>query len=291
MFNRITAKAIKKSFPILQTMGFHLTQNHFYEPIPDTRYLKKSLWNKKRFIEGINYQEKKQLSLLSVFVKKYKKEYSLFSLENDNSGYYIKNGMFESIDGEILYCMIRHIKPERIIEIGSGFTSLLIEKALSKNAKGKLTIIDPYPEDVYKYGNNIKHTLIKNKIENVSLSEFEKLKENDILFIDSSHVLKIGSDVQFEMLEIFPRLKKGVIVHIHDIFLPSEYPFPHVTKNYMFWNEQYVLHAFLQYNNFFQVLWGGSFMHLFHPEKLQKAFPSYNKTINWPGSFWIKKVK
>jgi predicted O-methyltransferase YrrM len=291
MFQRIIHKSIKKSFPVFQSLGLHVTRNHFYEPIPDTRTLKKALWSRDRFLQGVNYQEKKQLALLATFSKKYKDEYGKFSLKNNNDGYYVNNGMFESVDGEVLYSMVRHFRPKQVIEAGSGFTTLLIDHALSENKSGQLTIIDPFPEEIYKYPNIRKHKIIKKKIEDVPLSVFEKLNENDILFIDSSHVVKIGNDVQYEFMEILPRLKKGVIVHIHDIFLPSEYPKRAVLNDFVFWSEQYMLHAFLQYNESFEVLWGGSFMHLFHSKELEKAFSSYSAKTNWPGSFWIRKIK
>jgi hypothetical protein len=117
------------------------------------------------------------------------------------------------------------------------------------------------------------------------------LEENDILFIDSSHVLKIGSDVQYEYLEILPRLNKGVIVHIHDIFLPAEYRKEWVLKDHIFWTEQYLLQAFLAFNDNFEILWAGSYMHLKHPDKLEVAFNSYRRNERWPGSFWIKKIR
>jgi len=120
--------------------------------------------------------------------------------------------------------------------------------------------------------------------------EFGKLKENDILFIDSSHVLKIGSDVQYEYLDILPRLSKGVIVHVHDIFLPAEYPKEWVLKDYIFWTEQYLLQAFLAFNDSFEVLWAGHYMHLKYPNKLEDAF-SYKRDERLPGSFWMRKIK
>ena len=133
--------------------------------------------------------------------------------------------------------------------------------------------------------------MISSKVQEIPLSEFSKLKKNDILFIDSSHVLKIGSDVQYEYLEIFPRLNKGVIVHIHDILLPAEYRKEWVLKDFRFWNEQYLLQAFLAFNNNFEILWGGSYMHLKHPDKLEVTFSSYKRDENWPGSFWMKKIR
>ena len=117
------------------------------------------------------------------------------------------------------------------------------------------------------------------------------LEAGDVLFIDSSHMLRIGSDVQFEYLEILPRLKPGVIVHIHDIFLPAEYPRNWVHDKHIFWNEQYLLQAFLAFNASFEVLWGGSWMHLNHPAELESAFQSYKRENQWPGSFWIRRVQ
>jgi hypothetical protein len=132
-------------------------------------------------------------------------------------------------------------------------------------------------------------TIIPEKVQNVPVSKFGELKENDILFIDSSHILRIGSDVRYEYLEILPRLNKGVLVHAHDIFLPSEYPKEWVCKQYRFYTEQYLLQAFLAFNSAFEILWMGSYMHLKHPEKLERAFSSYDRNKVWPGSFWLRK--
>ncbi|MBA7660162.1 hypothetical protein ES703_68161 [subsurface metagenome] len=130
-----------------------------------------------------------------------------------------------------------------------------------------------------------------NKVEDVSLEEFSKLKENDILFIDSSHNISIGNDVYYEYLEILPRLKKGVLIHVHDIFLPYEYPKKWIFEYLLFWSEQYLLQAFLSFNNNFEILWGGYYMHKKHPDLLKNNFGSYNEEKNNPGSFWFKRTK
>ena len=117
-----------------------------------------------------------------------------------------------------------------------------------------------------------------------------QLARNDILFIDSSHVVRIGGDVLYELLEILPQLAVGVVVHLHDIFMPAEYPKNWVLKNKRFWSEQYLLQAFLAFNKDFEVLWGSSYMHLMHPEMLEAAFPSYRRDRWWPASFWIRRV-
>ena len=192
---------------------------------------------------------------------------------------------------------LRHFKPKKLFEIGSGSSTYLSAQAILKNKEEddayecELVALEPYPNDVLKVGFPGLSKLIPQEIQHISLTEFKKLKTNDILFIDSSHVLRIGSDVQYEYLEILPRLNKGVIVHVHDIFLPAEYPIGWVLKDYRFWTEQYLLQAFLAFNKSFEVLWAGSYMHLRHPDKLEAAFSSYKREQRWPGSFWIRKIK
>ena len=291
---------IKKSFPIWQKLGLHITPNHFYEPIPDTRTLKDEIWLNNSELVGININEDHQINYLHEVSSMFKEEYEAFPSDKNDieipSQYYVNNGGFESVDGEILYCMIRHFKPKRIIEIGSGNSTYLSAQAILKNKEEngqeyELIAIEPYPNAILKAGFPGLSELIPAKIQDIPLSEFSKLKENDILFIDSSHVLKIGSDVQYEYLEILPRLNKGVVVHIHDIFLPAEYKKDWVLKDYRFWTEQYLLQAFLAFNDSFEILWAGSYMHIKHPDKLEAAFSSYKKNERWPGSFWMKKIR
>ena len=133
--------------------------------------------------------------------------------------------------------------------------------------------------------------MIINKAENVEISLFENLGENDILFIDSSHVVKPFNDVYFEFFRVLPILKKGVLIHFHDIYLPAEYPLANITKYNYFWNEQYILHSFLLFNDYFKIEWSGSFAHLNIVEKLEEHFKSYNSKNVWPGSIWIRKIQ
>ena len=296
----LTAIFMKKIFSFFQELGFHVLPNHFYSPIPDTRTLKDDLWLESSNLIGVNINEQDQLTLLSLFETKFKTEYSKFPLNKPcglQPEYYINNGFFGSVDGEILYSMIRHFKPSRIIEIGSGHTTFLAAKAILKNKEENdnydciLNAIEPYPNEILTSGFPGLSKLIIKKVQDVPLSEFQKLKANDILFIDSSHVLKIGSDVKYEYLEILPRLEKGVIIHSHDIFLPVEYPKNWILRDHIFWNEQYLLQAFLTFNRNFKILWSAYYMHLRYPDKLEKAFSSYSKEKQWPVSFWIKRIK
>jgi hypothetical protein len=295
----IIRSAVKKTFPIWERFGIHVTPNHFYEPIPDTRSLGDNLWTNPSALVGLQMNEEGQRRLLEMFASNYRSEYE--GLPKDRTPipyrYYVNNGAFESVDGELLYSMIRHFRPRRIIEVGSGNSTYLSAQAILKNAEDnngyecELTAIEPYPNPVLKKGFPGLTGLIQKRIQDVPFSEFEKLGENDILFIDSSHVLKIGSDVQYEYLEILPRLRKGVLVHSHDIFLPSEYPKEWVLKNHIFWTEQYLLQAFMAFNDSFEVLLAASYIHVRHPEWLESAFSSYDRGYRWPGSFWMRRTR
>jgi len=289
-------------FALCEKLGFHITRNHFYEPIPDTRTLKDQLWLRQSQLVGIDINEQKQIEMINQFLR-FKNEYDNSPKNRTSKAwqFYANNPNFGPVDAEVLYCIIRHFQPKKIIEIGCGYSTYLSAEAILKNEeesgfRAELIAVDPHPNRVMKSGFPGLSRIITKKIEDVDLEEYKALKENDILFIDSSHVLKIGNDVHQEYLEILLRLNKGVIVHIHDIFYPSEYPKMWVLKMRRFWNEQYLAQAFLAFNNAFEVLWCGSYMHLTHPDKLAEAFASYNRATVWstyrPGatSLWIRKI-
>lgn len=283
-------------FSLWEAMGFHITLNQYHQPIPDTRTLKPELWLWQSELVGVDISEQNQIQFLSQISSRYKDEYDSFpkSEAQQPYHYYINNGWFQSVDGETLYCMVRHFKPKKIIEVGSGYSTYLTAQAILENEqengyRGELIAVDPYPNEVVKSGFPGLSRLIPAKVEETDLLMYDELKENDILFIDTSHVLRIGGDVQYEYLEILPRLNKGVIVHIHDIFLPAEYPRKWVLEMHRFWNEQHLLQAFLAFNKAFEILWAGYYMHLKHPEKLEKAFNSYDRMTTSPQSFWIRR--
>ena len=287
--------AIKKLFPFFQRMGIHVVPNHFYEPVPDTRTLGEETWSKRSPMIGIDIEDVKQQKILAALASEYREEYDSFPQKKTAvpHEFSFENDSFGPVDAEMLHCMVRHVKPKKVLEIGSGNSTYITAKSILRNKEEghdcELVCIEPYPNQVLRNGFPGLSRLIPSKMQDVPLSEFESLGENDILFIDSSHMIKIGSDVQRIYLEILPVLRKGVVVHIHDIFLPSEYPRHWIMEYRMFWNEQYLLQAFLTFNKDFEVLWGGSYMHLNHPEMLQKSFKSYNRETSWPGSFWIKR--
>ena len=302
-FNKLYRAALKrfirKTFPLWQRLGFHVTRVHFYEPVPDTRTLKNDLWSQPTEMPGVDINENKQLQLLNSFSYKYKDEYDQFP-ENKTTKpyeYYLNNKSYESVDGEMLYCMIRDFKPHKIVEVGSGFSTFIAGAAIIKNLGEEpgyecdLTSIDPFPNDVISGGFPGFSGVLPSTVQDVELDVFTDLEANDIFLIDSSHVLSIGSDVQYEFLEILPRLKKGVVIHIHDIFLPSEYPREWVMGRKVFWTEQYLLQAFLAFNESFEVLWASSYMNHNHADKLSAVFNSYRIPVTRPCSLWLAKIK
>ncbi|MCP3137655.1 class I SAM-dependent methyltransferase [Pyxidicoccus xibeiensis] len=288
-----------RMFQVFERSGYHVTPNHFYQPIPDTGSLPESLWGARSEMVGVDLRASSQLELLERISAKYRDEYTAFPRGPTGAPheYHLDNSAFGTVDAELLYCLVRELRPRRLFEIGSGWSTRLAAQACRMNASQgapacELVAFEPYPSDVLRAGFPGLTRLEPVKAQDIPLSEVARLEENDILFIDSSHVLKVGSDVQVEFLELLPRLKKGVVVHIHDIFLPAEYPRDWVLEHRRFWTEQYLLQAFLSFNDSFEVLWGSSFMHLTQPERLRQAFPSYRGApVDWPGSFWIRRVK
>jgi hypothetical protein len=281
-------------FSLYERRGWHITPVHYYQPIPDSRELSADLWSLRSSMGGIDVNEQFQIELLSKFQAAFSSEYDHFPASStDPLQFHFSQTVFPAVDAEILYCMIRHFKPRRMIEVGSGMSTLLAAEAMRKNEteghSSTFTAIDPYPREFLRRGVPGLTEMLEAKVQSVPVERFCALEANDILFIDSSHVIKIGGDVIYEYLDLVPRLKPGVIVHCHDIFLPAEYPENWVLENHWFWTEQYLLQAFLAFNSVFEVLIAGSFLHLSHSEKLKAAFASYNPATVWPGSFWMRR--
>jgi predicted O-methyltransferase YrrM len=285
-----------KYFEMWQSHGFHVTPIHYYQPIPDTHSLSFSLWNRVSDLPGIDMREDQQKQLLSEIVARFKDEYTAIpeGASKQDFNYYLGNVAFEAVDAEMLFGLIRLFKPRRMYEIGSGFSTLLAADALRRNRVDgyscRFIAIEPEPSAELKAKLPDDVELWRVPVQQISLDEFESLCEGDILFIDSSHVCKIGSDVQFIFLEVLPRIRPGVVVHIHDIFIPVEYPKPWVLDWYRFWNEQYILQMFLSFNTTFEVLWAGQWMHINHPDLLAKAFSSYKAGVS-PASFWFQRAR
>lgn len=280
-------KTTKRIFHLAEACGVHITPANFYSPIPTLADLDESLFSRLSSLDGINMHDEAQLQLLTQLIK-YTKEYLQFGVDAPTRDfpYYVKNGTFGEIDGDVLYALVRHLHPKNVIEIGCGWSTRLIDKALVKNeCAGSLVCIDPYPKPWLLSGEVHIERLIASPIQKVELTVFDSLQSGDILFIDSTHVVKTGSDVCHEIFNILPRLKPGVLIHFHDIFMPEEYPKEWLFKNNVFWNETYLLQAFLMHNDSYQVYWAGNYLKLKYPELLRSSFRG-----NCAQSFWIEKL-
>jgi hypothetical protein len=267
---------------------------HFYSPIPSLDEIKRDeskIFGKiPRTIKGVELHEKEQFKLLDKFVAYYKE--MPFQAEKQNRlRYYFENPSYSYSDAIHLYCMIRSLKPKRIIEIGSGFSSCMIQDTNDLFFSGSIetTFIDPYPDLLRSLVSEFdKNTMkiIPHRLQEVDFGIFDALQAKDILFIDSTHVSKINSDVNRIFFDILPNLRSGVHIHFHDIFFPFEYPKDFVYKG-IAWNEAYILRAFLQYNTDFRIVLMNSYMHHLHKPFFENKMPLCLK--NTGGSIWIRK--
>jgi len=285
--------AYKRHFLQWQEAGFTLYPNHYYSPVPDLTRLPADCFSRRAGMAGITVDLPAMLRLAASFQDRFGREYAEFSrtAPNGEGRFYFKNGVFERVDAEVLHSMVRHHRPRRIIEIGSGFSSLITAAACELNrqegAPADFTLIEPYPNDLFLRTIPGVSRLLRQGVEECPLTMFEELSAGDILFIDSSHVIRAGNDVEYEYFEILPRLRPGVLIHVHDIFLPYRYPESWVRKELIFWNEQYLVEALLTHNRAFEVLWAGSCLHADHPDRLAALFPGYSPAHSLPGSFWM----
>ena len=299
--NERVRRVLSRSFPLWERLGVHVTPNHFYEPIPDLRHLPPRLWDSPEDPPGVDLNEDRQLALLADLAERYGKEYDEFPTSATPVAweYHLANDQFSKVDAELLYSMVRHWRPKRVIEIGSGYSTRVAAQAIRKNGEldadyhCDLIAIEPFPSEILVRGFPGLTRLISTPVQDVPPALFETLEAGDILFIDSSHVAKIGSDVCFEFLRILPLVAPGVVVQVHDIFLPAEYPRHLIVDWHRFWNEQYLLQAFLAFNGDFEVLLGACMLHLRHPDRLAEAIPSYRR-VGWPTglppcSFWLRR--
>src|SRR2546430_3417077 len=288
----------REVFTMWERHGFHVTPVHFYQPIPDTRTLPETLWNRPSKLVGIDMNESVQVDLLRKHFPEFRDEYQQFPTEptGEPTRFYLNNRLFDGTDALVAYCMVRHFQPRLIIEVGGGFSSLILGEAAVKNNDATMICIEPFPQDFLRRGFPQLRSLIEKKVEDIDLEFFSQLDSGDIVFIDSSHTVKIGGDVNYLFLEVLPRLKPGVIVHIHDIFLPFDYRRDWVMDEFHFWSEQYLLQAFLSFNAEFEVLMCNSYLGLYYLEDLKSTFPNSpwwaDTRIGVPrggGSFWMRR--
>lgn len=266
---------------------------HYYTPVislPDIEKRQKQIFKRNCQLRGIDLNEQKQFLLLEEF-KNYYAALPFSSQEQADFRYYYENEYFGYSDAIHLYSILRHFRPKQIIEVGSGFSSAVMMD-VNDHFFGKtisLSFIEPYPDrlkSLLKPDDSI--VLFEKPIQEVDLEEFKKLQENDILFIDSTHIVKTGGDVNFIIFEILPILNKGVLIHFHDIQYPFEYPIEWVLKFKRSWNENYFLRAFLMYNQAYEIISFDSYLESRYTDWYKEHMPLCLK--NEGGSLWLRKT-
>lgn len=279
-----------------ERQGFHVSPVHFYSPIPDVGSLGDELWDVSLEVPGLDFNDAIQLDLLINQFPAFRSEYDRFSraATGQTEEFHFANGQFSGTDALVLYCMVRYLRPQMVIEIGSGYSTRLSLAAVRANGFGRLRCVEPFPDDPAdpSRGSLLRVgapglELIEERVEHLGIGPFQELTAGDVLFIDSSHVAKIGSDVNFLFFEVLPRLAPGVVVHVHDVFLPGEYPRSWVVDEHRFWNEAYLLRAFLTFNTEFEVLLANHYLAQKYPGHLRETFP--NAPWWGGGSFWIRR--
>ncbi len=281
-------------YDVLPSGEYDVVARNYYSPIPDLSQLPPDIWERRSALGGVKLDPAAGIDYVERKLQDFIAELDSPVEDPGEAGvFFLRNSGFESVDAELLYAMVRSARPARIVELGSGYTTLLINLAARRNAQEGLRVqhvaYDPYPrEHVLGAAVDGPSSLRTISATNVPLQVFEELEAGDILFVDTTHTVKLGSDVNFIVLEVLPRLRPGVLVHFHDIFLPWEYPRYWFEHLHYYWAEQYLLQAFLAFNDAFSVLVPAQAIAREHPERLRRVIPSFTSEVS-PGSLWLER--
>lgn len=267
---------------------------HYHSPIPDSddiqEYLR-SLKSPGADLPDVDLNRDFQFGLLQEY-RKFYAELPFPDTQEAGCRYYFDQAWFCYSDAIFLYSFLRHFQPKRIIEVGSGFSSAVMLDTLERFPSGSTTatFIDPNPErlmSILSERDRAEHRILDSRVQDVPRSVFASLGAGDLLFIDSSHVVKCGSDLQLLIFEVLPQLQSGVFVHFHDVFYPFEYPSDWLTKG-VYWNEDYFLRAFLAYNSEWRICFFTTYVALMFQTFLEEHMPLCLK--NPGGSIYIQKA-
>ena len=269
----------------------------FYSPVVDVAWLRaraQRIWHKQSEVIGIDFDDVGHEHILTTIFPRHINKYRYPEKIEESAElqrFYTQNSQFSWLDPRAFFVLMCEQPPRRLIEVGSGFSTLLAAE-MNRNELGgcvEITCIEPYPRPFLRAGIPGVSKLIEQQVQDVPLQLFESLEDGDILFIDSSHVAKTGSDVNFLYFEVLPRLKPGVRIHIHDIFLPNEYPRSWVLEQHRSWNEQYLLRALLMFSTAFQVEFSCSYAHSRFPGLVSAALARPTGQGFGGGSIWLRR--
>jgi SAM-dependent methyltransferase/predicted O-methyltransferase YrrM len=272
----------------------------YYSPMPDARELvaeprRSQIWPGGPIeTPGIDWRDEEQVRLAqTVFARQERLELAV-DPTGDPTVYHASNDQYPALDAWVLEGLVRHLRPRRMIEVGSGFSSLVTARVNRELLDGSMrfTCIEPYPRDFLIAGVDGITDLRVEKIQDTPVEVFSELGDGDVLFIDTSHTVKTGGDVTWLFHQVLPRLRPGVHVHVHDIFLPCDYPEDWVREGWG-WNEQYLVQSFLTFNSGFEIVFGARWMIEHHHDVILEAFPGYADPVHGArggASLWLRRT-
>jgi hypothetical protein len=299
---------LRRAFEAGQLLGVDVLPRHFYSQIPDIRDLKRNRrWQRPYSLVGVRGTDVgEQLTWLreSCPPDVGKRLPSLDLLERAGRA----NGAlgYGKIEADILYSVVYTRRPRRIIQVGAGASTWIALEAAKDAGYGvQITCVDPYPTDfLQQLSADNRITLRHAPVQEVAIDELTDLGPGDIFFVDSTHTVSIGSDVNYVILEVFPRLPKGSLVHLHDITMPYDYSPLALSSDLFFWMESVLLHAFLIDNPRFEMRLGCAMLHEAAPEEVQRVIPTYRSPVKterglavddsggeFPSSMWLEVVQ
>lgn len=287
---RIGIRRLPATRRTLLRVGVFPLRDHYYDPQFDHRAPRRP-FSAERPLPGIDWNVDAQLRKLEALT--FADE--LVDLPRQATGtldFHLDNGAFIAGDAEYWYQLLRATKPKRIFEIGSGHSTRMAIRAVARNRQEdpgyrcRHVCIEPYEMPWLEQAGV---EVVRQKVETLDVAFFAELQAGDILFIDSSHIIRPQGDVLFEYLELLPTLRPGVVVHVHDIFSPRDYLEPWLVNEVMFWNEQYLLEAFLTHNRDWKIVGALNWLHHHHSEAFAQVAP-YVRPDSEPGSIYLQRV-
>ncbi|MDO9407668.1 class I SAM-dependent methyltransferase [Patulibacter sp.] len=273
-------------------LGFDVVRRDFYSPVPDWRAEPPARWSTPSAMPGVAFDLDAQRATFEQDLAPRFPEFTPpVEPGADPAEYHYANGFFGPLDADVLHAVIRWAAPGRVVELGSGHSTTVIAAAAAKNAADgsplRHDVYDPFAREELRTAIRASADLHLVSAVDVPLARFEELEAGDVLFVDTTHTVKLGSDVNFVILEVLPRLRPGVLVHIHDIFLPWEYPKAWFSDLEVYWAEQYLLQAYLSGNDRYEVVLGNAALAREHPDVVARAVPQMAHAFN-PGSMWLR---
>ncbi len=272
-----------------------LIPRSIYSPVPDIEELDPAVWDRRSSLAGIALDLDRQMHWAESRLAAFAAELDAPARPTGRPGeFFFENGYYETGDAEIAYAIVRHLKPAQIIELGSGYSTLVLARACVANARdgdaARLEAFSPHPTTALSEERIAGLTAhYRTRAQDLPLDRFTDLDRDDVLFVDTSHTVKLGGDVNFIVLEVLPRLRPGVVVHFHDVWLPWEYHRVLFEVMEMYWNEQYLLQAFLTFNPAYEVVFATQAIARQAPRRLERLLPRY-ESANFPTSFWIRRT-